>query len=411
MGGTHGVRHVWAPAGRRRRPACASLGRCLRDGQCSCAPVEIVEPEAELKLEPQLAAARALDLARLSPSPNPNPRVGCVVVSPDGTLLAEGYHRGAGTWHAEAAAINDAVATGTSLKGATAYVTLEPCAHHGRTPSCARALVRAGVAHVVYGQPDPNGPAAGGAAILTAAGIAVRQNDDLRAGSEDLNRDWTFSVTHHRPVVRWKFAGTLDGFSAAPDGSSQWITGPAARADVHRLRAQHGAIVVGTGTVLTDDPHLTTRTSDGTLAARQPLRVVVGRRPVPDQARVLDAAAETLLLSAHDPAEVLAELTGRDIHAVWLEGGPTLAAAFLQAGLVDEVIAYLAPALLGSGRPVAADLGTTSMADLRRFALSDVAMLPSSATAEQPAQTDLRLTLTPTSSASRSSVPEPLKEN
>ncbi|MBO1757362.1 bifunctional diaminohydroxyphosphoribosylaminopyrimidine deaminase/5-amino-6-(5-phosphoribosylamino)uracil reductase RibD [Dermacoccus nishinomiyaensis] len=335
---------------------------------------------------------RAAQLAALSPRVDPNPRVGCVVVDADGVILAEGYHRGAGTWHAEAAAINEAIATGVDLRSATAYVTLEPCAHTGRTPSCARALIRAGVARVVFGQPDPNGAAAGGAQILREAGVAVEQHDTLAAASQDLNADWTFSVTHARPFVRWKYASTLDGFSAASDGTSQWITGPVARVDVHAQRAEHGAIVVGTGTVLVDDPQLTVRDAQGRAGVQQPLRVVVGDTPIPGTARVLDDAASTLVLPRQSPTDVLAALHARGIHAVWLEGGPTLAAGFLRAGLVDEIVAYLAPALLGAGRPAAADLGITTIAEARRFDLVDATTLPSN----EPSATDLRLRLRPT---------------
>lgn len=348
-----------------------------------------------MKLDRSGAVRRSVALAALSPLPDANPRVGCVIVSTDGSVLAEGYHRGAGTPHAEAAAIAQANADGVDLRGATAYVTLEPCAHQGRTPSCARALVAAGVARVVYGQGDPNGAAAGGAGILADAGIAVEQDAELARQGAALNEDWTFSVTHARPVVRWKFAATLDGFSAAADGSSRWITGSTARADVHRLRAQHGAVVVGTGTALADDPQLTVRDTDGTNLPTQPLRVVVGDRDLPADARVLDDAAETLQLRTHDVDAVLEVLHERGIHAVWLEGGPTLAAAFLAAERVDEVLAYVAPAMLGAGRPAAADFGAASMTDLRRFDLVDVTSLVTPADATTPAQTDLRLTLRP----------------
>lgn len=354
------------------------------------------------------AVRRAVRLAELSPTHDPNPRVGCVIVRDDGTVLAEGYHRGAGTPHAEAAAIQDAIATGTTLRGSTAYVTLEPCAHQGRTPSCARALIRAGVARVIYGASDPHDVAAGGAALLAAAGIVVEQDDEMATSSRRLNDDWLVSASRGRPVVRWKFAATLDGFSAAADGSSQWITGPAARADSHRLRARHGAIMVGTGTVLADDPHLTVRDDAGRLAPQQRLRVVLGTRPIPPHARVLDDTAETLVLPTHDLDAALREMSERGIHSVWLEGGPRLAAAFLQADLVDEVIAYLAPSLLGTGRAAAADFGAQSMADLRRFDLVEATVIePTGTDAPEVPQRDLRLTLRPRTIAS----PLTVKEN
>src|SRR5665811_2274988 len=165
------------------------------------------------------------------------------------------------------------------------------------------------------------------------------------------------SDVYKRQKVTWKFAATLDGRSAAADGSSRWITGPEAQADVHQLRAHCDAILVGTGTVIADDPALTVRGADGTATGRQPLRVVMGLRPIPESARVLDVDAPTLHLATHDPAEALKTLAENEIHHVWLEGGPTVAAAFVEAGLVDEVIAYLAPAFLGSGAPAVGGLG------------------------------------------------------
>ena len=226
----------------------------------------------------------------------------------------------------------------------------------GRTPACARALIAAGVARVVFAQCDPNPSARGGRKLLEAAGIRTT-GGVLARESTALNDAWTFSITAGRPKVTWKFAATLDGRCAAADGSSRWITGPAARADVHRLRAQCDAILVGTGTVLTDDPVLTAREPDGSTTHRQPLRVVMGLRQIPETARVRDAAAETLQLTTRDPAEALKALAEKEIHHVWLEGGPTVAASFLGAGLVDEVIAYLAPVLLGAGAPAVGDLG------------------------------------------------------
>jgi len=208
--------------------------------------------------------------------------------------------------------------------------------------------------------------AAGGAARLMAGGVAV-VGGVLADEAVKINEAWTFAMTHGRPRVTWKFAATLDGRSAASDGTSQWITGPAARADVHRLRAQAGAILVGTGTVLVDDPALTVRRPDGELMEHQPLRVVMGHRDLPPTARVLDNAASTVQLRERDPARALRHLADLGIRQVWLEGGPTLAAAFLTAGLVDEVVAYLAPTLLGSGRSAVGDLGITAMGEALRL--------------------------------------------
>ena len=322
---------------------------------------------------------RALELAARGPAVDPNPRVGCVVVA-DGSVVGEGWHDGAGTPHAEVMALS---AAGDHARGGTAYVSLEPCAHVGRTGPCAEALVTAGVRRVVYSQPDPNPAAQGGAPLLLDAGVEV-SGGLLLAEAEALNAHWTFAVVRERPYVTWKFAATLDGRSAAADGSSRWITGEQARSDVHRLRATAGALVVGTGTVLADDPALTVRTP--TAPRRPPVRVIVGEREIPGTARVLDDAAPTVQLATHDPQLVLKQLHAQEIRHVWLEGGPSLAAAFLRSGVVDEVVAYLAPALLGDGAAAVAGLGIGSIDGIRRFELSDVTRLGD----------DLRLRLRPT---------------
>lgn len=318
------------------------------------------------------AMRRALDLARTPGVPHgPNPRVGCVLLDPDGGVLATGYHRGAGTPHAETDALARA---GSRARGAIAVVTLEPCNHTGRTAPCAQALVEAGVERVVFGQHDENPVASGGAAALRSAGVDV-EGGVLASEAAEVNPAWSFAVRHRRPFVTWKYAATLDGRSAAVDGTSQWITSLAARRDVHRLRAECDAIVVGTGTVLADDPQLTVRGEEGEPVAVQPLRVVVGRSEIPSDARVLEPVAETLLLRTHDPAEVLAELFARDRRHVWLEGGPTLAGAFLRHGLVDEVVAYIAPVLLGAGRHALDDAGISTITDALRLDVTDVTRL------------------------------------
>lgn len=316
----------------------------------------------------------ALALAALGPVPDPNPRVGCVLLDAAGAVVGRGFHAGAGTPHAEVAALADAAARGADVRGGTAYVTLEPCAHRGRTGPCAQALLEAGVARVVHAQSDPNPVAAGGAERLRAAGVEVVAGL-LADEAQALNAVWTRAVRLGRPVVTWKVAGSLDGRAAAADGTSRWVTGAAARADVHDLRARCDAIVVGTGTALADDPSLTTRWPDGSLRDRQPLRVVVGDRDVPTGAAVLDEAAPTVLLRGHDPAAVLATLHGEGIRHVLLEGGPTLAAAFLAAGLVDEVVAYVAPVLLGAGPSSVGDLGISTVADALRLEPVDVTVV------------------------------------
>ncbi|MCW2821108.1 MAG: bifunctional diaminohydroxyphosphoribosylaminopyrimidine, partial [Marmoricola sp.] len=219
----------------------------------------------------QRAMRRALELASTPGVPlGPNPRVGCVLLTAQGTEVAEGYHRGAGTLHAEAAALAEA---GEDARGTTAVVTLEPCNHTGRTGPCSRALIDAGVNRVVFAQPDPNPVATGGEAALRAAGIDV-EFGLMERESRCLNRAWTFALEHHRPFVTWKFATTLDGRSAAADGTSRWITSRAARVDSHRLRAQCDVMLVGTGTVEADDPELTVRDEYDGLLAHQPLRAV-----------------------------------------------------------------------------------------------------------------------------------------
>lgn len=310
----------------------------------------------------------ALEQATRGPLGNPNPRVGAIISDPAGVIVGEGFHEGAGTPHAEVVALRQA---GLAARGGTAVVTLEPCAHTGRTAPCAGALIEADVARVVFAQADPNPSARGGRGLLEAAGIRTTAGV-LAQEAEALNDAWTFSVVAGRPKVTWKFAATLDGRSAAADGSSRWITGPLARADVHQLRAQCDAILVGTGTVFADDPALTVRRPAASTTGRQPLRVVMGRRPVPETAHVLDGAAMTIQLTTHDPAKALKALAAREIHHVWLEGGPTVAAAFLAAGLVDEVVAYLAPILLGSGESAVGDLGIQTIDQALRLVPHEV---------------------------------------
>lgn len=315
-------------------------------------------------IDRDLAPMRAaLRLAAGGPLADPNPRVGAVIVDAAGDTVGAGFHEGAGTPHAEALALAQA---GDEATGATAYVTLEPCAHTGRTGPCVEALVAAGVTRVVYAQADPNPEAGGGALGLRAAGVTVL-GGVLAAEAEALNEAWTFAFRHGRPMVTWKLATTLDGRSAAADGTSQWITGAESRDDVHDLRARCDAILVGTGTALADDPSLTVRHPDGSLRASQPLRVVVGERPLPMGARVLDATAPTVHLRTRDPLAVLEALWHKDIRHVLIEGGPTIAAAFLRAGLVDEVVAYVAPAFLGAGLSSVGDLGVATIDDIIRL--------------------------------------------
>jgi diaminohydroxyphosphoribosylaminopyrimidine deaminase/5-amino-6-(5-phosphoribosylamino)uracil reductase len=337
------------------------------------------------------AMRRALELAATPGVPlGPNPRVGCVLLGPDGSEIAEGFHRGAGTPHAEAAALAALFSDGSgdAARGATAVVTLEPCNHTGRTGPCAEALVEAGVERVVFAQPDPNPVAAGGADTLREAGIAVEMGL-LEHEARQLNRAWTFALEHDRPFVTWKFATTLDGRSAAADGTSRWVSSRAARLDSHRLRAQCDVMMVGTGTVEVDDPELTVRDEVDGLLPYQPLRAVMGLRDLPGDKRVFNDRAETLRLRTHDPRAALAELFELGRRHVFLEGGPTTAAAFLRAGLVDEVVAYVAPVLLGAGASAVGDLGITTIADALRLQVTDVT------TVGTGPEANVRLTLTP----------------
>lgn len=326
------------------------------------------------------ALVRAVELAARGPAWGPNPRVGCVILAPttagDGgrEVLAEGWHRGAGTPHAEAAALAAAREAGVDVRGATAVVTLEPCNHTGRTGPCAVALEQAGVAEVVYAVADPNPVAAGGAAYLTSRGVRTELRPSPAA--TELTHAWATAAAAGRPYVILKTATTLDGRVAAADGSSRWITGPEARAHAHGVRATVDAIAVGTGTVVADDPALTARRPGGDLAAHQPLRVVVGRTEVPADARLrAEDGGELVHLATHDVAEVLAALAAREVRTLLVEGGPRLATAFLDAGVVDELHAYVAPVLLGAGRGAVGDLGVTTIADALRWRTHDVRRL------------------------------------
>jgi diaminohydroxyphosphoribosylaminopyrimidine deaminase/5-amino-6-(5-phosphoribosylamino)uracil reductase len=319
------------------------------------------------------AMHRALALAEtVRGRTSPNPAVGAVILDITGHLAGEGATRPAGGPHAEIVALEDAQ---DSARGGTAVVTLEPCAHTGRTGPCAEALIAAGVARVIYAVDDPNPEAAGGAQLLSAAGVQVVADVESHAAASGALRPWLHSVRSGRPFVTWKFAATLDGRVAAADLTSQWISSAASRADVHHLRAVVDAILVGSGTVLTDDPQLTVR-DDEVPAEHQPLRVVLDRRHrVPDDARVLDAAAETVVLDTAAPRFALKALFDRGVRHVLLEGGPTLAGAFVEAHCVDEVIAYLAPMLLGAGPTALGDAGIGTLVDAAMLDVESVSRL------------------------------------
>jgi diaminohydroxyphosphoribosylaminopyrimidine deaminase/5-amino-6-(5-phosphoribosylamino)uracil reductase len=315
----------------------------------------------------------------------PNPPVGAVILDRDGQVVGVGGTQPTGGAHAEVMALRRA---GRLAVGGTAVVTLEPCNHHGKTPPCVDALIDAGVASVIYAVGDPNPGAAGGAARLAAAGINVIgdvQTDLVTVGPL---REWLHKQRTGLPHVTWKYATSIDGRSAAADGSSQWITSEAARADVHRRRAIADAIVVGTGTVLVDDPTLTARLPDGSLTDRQPMRVVVGMRDIPSEAQVLNDDSRTMVIRTHEPAEVLRALSDRT--DVLLEGGPTLAGVFLRAGVIDRILAYVAPILLGGPITAVDDVGVPSIARALRWRYDGV----------ERVGPDLLLSLVPRESAS-----------
>jgi diaminohydroxyphosphoribosylaminopyrimidine deaminase / 5-amino-6-(5-phosphoribosylamino)uracil reductase len=341
---------------------------------------------------------RAIDLGLngrgLAP---PNPMVGAVVVR-DGNIVGEGWHEGPGTPHAEVRALR---AAGDRAKGATLYVTLEPCSHHGRTPPCAPAVRDAGVARVVAGMRDPN-PAVdgGGVAILRAAGVEVEEGT-LGPEVEELVAGFARHILTGFPLVTLKMAASLDGRTAASDGSSRWISGEAARQDAHGLRSRAGAVVVGAGTAIVDDPSLTVRL--GGYRGRQPVRVLVDSRGrTPASRAMFDAAAPTLVATTpHAPAAARAAwaaagaevalfeaarsggvslpalvvaLGKREIQDVLIEGGPTLAWAALEAGVVDRLVMYLAPKLIGGAAApgVLSGAGVATIADAVPIELTSV---------------------------------------
>jgi diaminohydroxyphosphoribosylaminopyrimidine deaminase/5-amino-6-(5-phosphoribosylamino)uracil reductase len=332
------------------------------------------------------AMRRALDLAAATlGAASPNPVVGCVILAADGEVAGEGAHTYAAVDHAEVAALK---AAGERARGGTAVVTLSPCAGTGRTGPCTEALRAAGIARVVYAVADPTQPP-------RLDGFDV-EGGVLESEATNVNEAWLLAVREHRPFVTWKYAASLDGRTSAADGTSRWITGAAARADVHRLRAEVDAVAVGISTVLADDPHLTVR-RDGVLAARQPLRVVVDSNfRVPPTARVLDGSAPTLVATTVEPrpgtkAEyavlpraadghtdvraLLAHLYERGVRHLLVEGGAKLAGSLVDARLVDRVVGYVAAVAIGSGTPLLDNAGAPSIDAAWRLRLDDVTRL------------------------------------
>ncbi|WP_084129544.1 bifunctional diaminohydroxyphosphoribosylaminopyrimidine deaminase/5-amino-6-(5-phosphoribosylamino)uracil reductase RibD [Demequina sp. NBRC 110055] len=321
----------------------------------------LAPPTDPAGLTPEQAMDLAVVLAGNGPAFGPNPRVGCVITDDSGRVLGQGWHKGAGTPHAEVAALANARERGANVAGATAHVTLEPCNHTGRTGPCADALTDAGIGRVYYAVADPGDASAGGAATLNSRGIHAEHHS--HGGALAITARWRYAMERGRPYVIAKWASTLDGRMAAADGTSFWITGEAAREHAHQVRGCVDAIAVGTATVEIDDPSLSARPG-GTEGGHQPLRVVVGSRDTSSAKVWRDD--NVVGMATHKPEEVLAALWEREVRTLVVEGGPTLLSAFLRAGLVDEVNAYIAPALLGSGPSVVADLGIDTMAHALR---------------------------------------------
>ncbi len=334
-------------------------------------------PHAAPTREPML---EALELATQAIGrSDPNPRVGCVICAADGRIIGRGSTQVAGQAHAEVMALRDARARGESIVGATVHVTLEPCSHHGRTPPCCDALIAAGVARVEFAVHDPNPQVSGtGERRLHAAGIAVRVADEHAPAARELNIGFFSRMQSGRPWVRLKAAVTLDGRTALPNGTSQWITGDAARLDGHRYRKRAGAVLTGVGTVLDDDPRLDVRGVDTEL---QPRRVIVDSRlDTPLSARILQAPGAALVYAAQpetqrfdalraagvevqllpgaggkvDLGAVLEDLARRGVNELHVEAGHKLNGSFVREGLVDEFLIYMAPKLFGQGRELAA---------------------------------------------------------
>jgi len=339
--------------------------------------------------------ARALRLAEKGRyTAHPSPMVGCVLVN-DGEVVGEGFHARTGAEHAEVRALR---AAGERARGATAYVTLEPCAHHGKTPPCSDALVKAGIGKVIAAMKDPfASDGKHGSQVLADAGIGVDVGL-MQSAATALNRGFIKRVTLQRPWVRVKLAASIDGAIAMADGESQWVTGTAARADVQRLRAGAGAVMTGIGTVLADDPSLNVRAADIETGGLQPLRVVIDSRlrmPLaasmlalsgrtlicctgsPDAHEFEKTNAEVVSFSAHDGRvdvdAVLQELAARGINDVLVEAGPGLAGHCLERGLVDELVIYQAPSVMGSRTMRMFETPAfTSLADRKSLTITDV---------------------------------------
>ena len=325
----------------------------------------------------EAAMSRALELAQNGPTYGGNPRVGAVILAADGSVVAEGWHRGAGTKHAEVDALEQLIAAGSGDRlpaDYTAVVTLEPCNHTGRTGPCAEALIEAGISQVVYAASDPGEDSSGGAETLRAAGIRV-ESGILAEQAEEINRAWITAVRQGRPFVTLKWASSLDGRAAAADGTSKWISGPQSRADTHILRSEVDAILVGTGTVLADNPELTARTPDGGYFDHQPLRVILGERELSNDLAVFNERAETIHLRTRALGTAMSDLFARGVRHLLVEGGPAVASEFIRAGLVNEFVIYLAPQLIGGKFTALGSFGVGSMDESIQLKFTEVTKL------------------------------------
>ncbi len=313
-------------------------------------------------LSAEAAMARAVDCARLGLGKTyPNPIVGAVITSATGELISEGFHQGGD--HAEVMAIKAATAIPA---GSILYVTLEPCNHHGKTPPCVDAIIKSGITKVVYAVGDPNPVAAGGAERLRQAGIEIESGVGESDASFE-NRAWLTKVELGRPRITWKIASTLDGKVAASDGSSKWITGEVARAAVARMRSQVDAIVTSTATVIADDPLMTSKDQ-----GLNPVRIVMGERPISSSSQVLNTDAETVVISSRKTEDLIDLANQRGFNQLLIESGPTFGTALLAQGLIDEIVLFQAPTILGSGTPSIGDLGITNISGRIDFEISDV---------------------------------------
>lgn len=315
-------------------------------------------------LNPELEMRRAIELS-LNGFPSPNPRVGCVLWK-DGKRVGEGFHAYAGGPHAERVALD---AAGDLARGSTAFVTLEPCNHHGRTPPCSEALIEAGVAEVYFAVADPNPKAQGGLSRLAEAGIVVRSGL-LHDEAAQANRVWHTAMHRSRPFIAAKVAMSLDGRVALPSGESKWITGPEARNFGHQLRAEYGAVLVGAGTVLADNPQLTVRSMS---VLRQPARIVWdAHASLGSDHPILNEDGGAIVLNQEEPADVAQSLWDAGLTACLIEGGPKTWSSFLSADLVDILHIFIAPKLLGSGRNWLEQLPIASLSEAHNWNFVDI---------------------------------------